>query len=111
MPTLKTTDYNREGTTRVLTVKNIVCLHQLNQEVSHVLEKCVVVTSKIDNPIISQDIIDLLDKLKSINDIIITKVTSLTTDLNCKTKVNIFIIEENAALKTTAKSYDNAYDM
>ena len=72
MPTLKTTDYNREGTKRVSTVRNIVCLHQLNQEVSHVLEECVVVTSKIDNPIICQDFIKLLDKLKSINDMIIT---------------------------------------
>ena len=100
MPTLKTTDYNREGTKRVSTVKNIVCLHQLNKEVSHLLEECVGVTSKIENPIVSKDIIDLLDKLKPINDIIITKITSLTTDLNCKTSVKRFLIEEKAAQKT-----------
>ena len=103
MPTLKSNDYNREGAKRVSTIQNIVCLHQLNKEVSHLLEECVGVTSKILNPIVSKDIINLLDKLKSINDIVITKVTSLTTDLNCKTKVKRFIIEENAAQNATAK--------
>ena len=34
---------------------------------------------------------------------IITKVTSMTTDLNCKTSVKIFLIEEKAAQKITQK--------
>ena len=103
MPTLKSNDYNREGAKRVSTIQNIVCLHQLNKEVSHLLEECVGVTYKIENSIVSKDIINLLDKLKSINDIVITKVTSLTTDLNCKTKVKRFILEENAAQNATAR--------
>ena len=96
MPTLKSTDYNREGTKRVSTIRNIVCLNQLNQEVSHVLEDCDVARSKIESPIIYHELDVLLRKLKSLNNTIISKVSLVTSDINCTTSVKRFLIEEKA---------------
>ena len=96
MLTLKTTNYNREGSNHVSTIKNIVCLNQLNQEVSHVLEGCVVAKSKIESHIIYHELDVLLRKLKSLNNTIISKVSLVTSDINCTTSVKRFLIEEKA---------------
>ena len=105
MPTLKTTDYNREGTKRLSTIRNIVCLNQLNQDVFNVLEECVLTISKIKNAIIYHRLDVSLCKLKSSNQMIIDKVSALTTDLNCKTCVKRILIEEKAAKKILSHDF------
>ena len=98
MPTLKSTDYNREGTKHLSTIHNIVCLHQLNEEVFNVLEDCQKAQSKIKNPIVHHDFQNLLNKLKKLNNTIINKVSMMTTDLNCKTAVKRLLKEEEVVL-------------
>ena len=99
MLTLKTTNYNRDGSKHLSTIRNVVYLNQLNQEVSHVLEDCGVANSKIKSPTIYHDLDVLLSKLKSLNNMIINKVSLITSDLNGKISVKRIIIEEKAAQK------------
>ena len=96
MPTLKSTDYNREGTKHLSTIHNLVCVTQLNQELFKVLEECQQAKSKIDRPILYKKFDNLLKKLKYLDNTIINKISALTTDLNCKTAVKRFIHEEIA---------------
>ena len=96
MPTLKSTDCNREGTKHLSTIHNLVCVTQLNQEVFKVLEECQQAKTQIDRPIVYNNFDILLNKLQGLNNTIINKISALTTDLNCKTRVKRFVQEEIA---------------